>query len=322
MTSSVGNLLVDEHAVVHTDATVQDELASIVRPYHEMQRPVVVRGAVSAAPATTLWTDWDYWQTTTTLEDNDENETVVAVEMGGPYGSARSERAEIPMVGYLQYLKLFEEQHGRTGDVSRLSSRQSNHQESPRSSWDIPSKDLVYMAQNDLPRQLYKDVMIPDFCQKTSGTDASESSTTGSGLGLGRLYSVMLWLGPRGCVSPLHFDPLDNCLMQHVGRKRVLLFEATTTTSSSSSPSVVGWHHAGLDGQQTNTSPIDPEILDRPDGAELRTLREQYPLFFGEGRPPRLECVLEPGDLLYIPARWWHHVRSIDTSASVNVWWR
>jgi hypothetical protein len=34
-----------------------------------------------------------------------------------------------------------------------------------------------------------------------------------------------------------------------------------------------------------------------------------------------LEVVLQPGDLLYIPPLWWHHVTAIaDVSLSVNVW--
>jgi len=202
------------------------------------------------------------------------------------------------------------------------------------------------MAQNDLMPALYPDVMIPDFCCREDGDSGNDNGTASSNIGLGRLYSVMMWLGPRGCVSPLHFDPLDNCFMQHKGRKRVLLFEptatATTTTTTSSSSSLKLWHYAGHEGQQSNTSPINPEVLDywtattkttKASSNENNTAAaaasnnmaeehlQKYPLFFQEA-PERLECVLEPGDLLYIPAKWWHHVRSIDASASVNVWWR
>jgi hypothetical protein len=28
-----------------------------------------------------------------------------------------------------------------------------------------------------------------------------------------------------------------------------------------------------------------------------------------------------PGELLYIPRFWWHQVRSLDFSVSVNYWW-
>ena len=38
--------------------------------------------------------------------------------------------------------------------------------------------------------------------------------------------------------------------------------------------------------------------------------------------PTIYETVLYPGDVLFIPAKWWHAVRSLDTSISVNAWWR
>jgi hypothetical protein len=30
---------------------------------------------------------------------------------------------------------------------------------------------------------------------------------------------------------------------------------------------------------------------------------------------------LAPGDAIYIPRRWWHHVRTLVSSVSVNLWW-
>jgi hypothetical protein len=34
------------------------------------------------------------------------------------------------------------------------------------------------------------------------------------------------------------------------------------------------------------------------------------------------EAIIEPGDVLFIPAFWWHHVTSIDVAISINYWWR
>lgn len=34
-----------------------------------------------------------------------------------------------------------------------------------------------------------------------------------------------------------------------------------------------------------------------------------------------VECILEPGDMLYIPPRYWHYVRSLEISLSVSFWW-
>jgi lysine-specific demethylase 8 len=249
----------------------QDEITQALQPHYKSQTPVVLRQAVATAPAVEKWQSLPYLQEA--LEE--ERGTV---EIGGSYGNSNVERPEIPLDQYVQYLQLFQAQYGAQG---------------PDDPWHIPEdinvSELVYLAQNDMFQNLYQDVNIPALC------DASQPP-----FGHGQLYSVMLWLGPRGCVSPLHYDPLDNLLMQFVGRKRVLLFP------SGNSPV----YAAGQDGQQPNTSPIK---IEDPDYTTFPTFLEA---------PPATLCLLNPGDALYMPAKWWHHVRSLDTSASVNVWWR
>ena len=36
---------------------------------------------------------------------------------------------------------------------------------------------------------------------------------------------------------------------------------------------------------------------------------------------PWMECTLQEGEMLYMPPRFWHHVRSLSTSFSVSFWW-
>ncbi|XP_020214974.1 lysine-specific demethylase JMJ30 isoform X3 [Cajanus cajan] len=46
-----------------------------------------------------------------------------------------------------------------------------------------------------------------------------------------------------------------------------------------------------------------------------------------EGKFPKVQelefvdCILEEGEMLYIPPKWWHYVRSLTTSLSVSFWW-
>jgi hypothetical protein len=211
----------------------QQDIADALRPHYKNQTPVVLRGAIVTAPAIEKWQSLDY------LQETVGDDEMGCVEIGGSYGSIDADRPEIPFVDYLQYIQLFEERHGRHGNDD---------------SWDLtnvpPKEELVYMAQNDVPAALYKDVLIPAFC------DDSEYN-----VGLGRLYQAMLWLGPRGCVSPLHYDPLDNCLMQLVGRKRVLLFPPVATSETETGTL---WHYAGAGGQQSNTSPVNVESATCP----------------------------------------------------------
>jgi Cupin-like domain len=267
---------IDETNVTSTVAMDAGALADLVRPFVSQQRPVVLRGAAAHFDATVKWQHWDYFQ-----QQLPQSQTG-AVEMGGPYSHETSQRAEIPVHDYLTYLKMFEARHGRQGA------------DDP---WYLPTEiqtsELVYMAQNELPTPLQDDIHIPSFCDD----DRYQ-------IGLGRLYSVMWWLGPRASTSPLHFDPLDNLLLQIMGRKVIWLFSPHANADA--------WHYAGHGiRQQMNTSPIHPEQYDAV----------QFPLLEERG-PPAMTCVLMPGDILYIPSKWWHYVRSVDTSASVNVWWR
>ena len=34
-----------------------------------------------------------------------------------------------------------------------------------------------------------------------------------------------------------------------------------------------------------------------------------------------VDCILEEGEMLYIPPKWWHYGRSLTTSFSVSFWW-
>lgn len=32
------------------------------------------------------------------------------------------------------------------------------------------------------------------------------------------------------------------------------------------------------------------------------------------------EVILSPGDILIVPAHWWHYVESLETSLAINTW--
>jgi hypothetical protein len=108
-----------------------------------------------------------------------------------------------------------------------------------------------------------------------------------------------LWIGSAGCVTGLHYDGKNNLLCQLHGRKRVTLIPSS--------------EHArvepfGLGFRDLHASRVDLETLDP-------IAHPQFPL------DTATTFDLLPGETLYIPALWWHHVRSLDPSVSVNVWW-
>ena len=265
-----------------------------MRPSFNSKTPLLLRNLLGTCDAIYFWRSLEYWRVAV------GEETPVEVEIGKGYNN--SNRVTVMFGDYLNYLAMNMETES---EECLLRSKRHEGKE-PDVQHQRTNRDVAYLAQNELFHHVRNDIPIPSFCE-----DGKYN------IGDGKLYHTMLWMGPRDTVSPLHFDPLDNILMQVVGWKRVLLFspddqchglkdggeEGLRRTSS--------WHYAGVDGNQYNTSAVDVE---NPDHARFPNYKLLGPMPY--------ECVLGPGDGLYIPKRWWHHVRSLEMSVSANVWWR
>ncbi|KAM6913819.1 lysine-specific demethylase 8 isoform 2-T3 [Lycodopsis pacificus] len=146
---------------------------------------------------------------------------------------------------------------------------------------------LGYLAQHQLFDQipeLKDDIRPPDYCCLGEGDEDD--------------ITVNAWFGPGGTVSPLHQDPQQNFLAQVVGSKYIRLYSPEDTDK-------LYPHQSQL---LHNTSQVEVE---NPDA-------ERFPEF---ARAPYVECVLQPGDVLFIPVQHWHYVRSLELSFSVSFWW-
>ncbi|WP_449419710.1 cupin-like domain-containing protein [Phormidium nigroviride] len=102
---------------------------------------------------------------------------------------------------------------------------------------------------------------------------------------------VFFWFGPAGTITPLHHDPVNLILAQVLGRKRVRMISPEQTP--------LMYNHVGV------FSKVDGENPDL----------EKYPLY---RNVKILEFILEPGEAIFIPVGWWHHVKSLDVSISVS----
>lgn len=67
------------------------------------------------------------------------------------------------------------------------------------------------------------------------------------------------------------------------------------------------WRSKSVTRAQGNLSAVDVGAVDA----------ERFPLF---AEAAFEDTVLGPGDMLFIPNRWWHYVRSLSVSASCNFW--
>ena len=114
--------------------------------------------------------------------------------------------------------------------------------------------------------------------------------------------SATLWAGHGGGCTPLHVDHVSNFFTQLAGRKRMLLFPPSQRYHLYPYPV---HHPAGND-----FSMVDVEDLDL----------ERFPAV---ANARGYEVSLEAGDVLFLPARWWHYVRQCDPgheNLSLNFW--
>lgn len=112
-----------------------------------------------------------------------------------------------------------------------------------------------------------------------------------------------LWIGNEGIVSA-HYDGSDNLACVVAGRRRFVLF--APDQSGHLYPGPLNFTPAGAP-----TSLVD---LNNPDF-------ERYPLF-KQALAEAYSAELLPGDAIFIPMLWWHHVESLEkVNALMNYWW-
>lgn len=99
-----------------------------------------------------------------------------------------------------------------------------------------------------------------------------------------------LWMGPQGTITPFHHDLTNNFLVQIMGRKAVTL--------------VPSWEVARMRNHLHCYSEWpSPDAFAALPPAE---------------RPTTLTCTIGPGDTLFIPVGWWHHVEGLDVTISLS----
>ena len=102
---------------------------------------------------------------------------------------------------------------------------------------------------------------------------------------------AFLWFGPAGTVTPLHHDPVNVMFNQVSGRKHVILIPSLQIHRLYNSLSVY-----------SDVDPLAPDL-------------DQYPLY---AEAQKIHFDMDPGETLFIPAGWWHHIEALDPSLSVS----
>ncbi|KAF2874622.1 hypothetical protein BDV95DRAFT_566609 [Massariosphaeria phaeospora] len=278
----------------------------------ETQIPVIITGAIDHWPAL----DGRPWNKPSYLLSHTlGGRRLVPVELGRSYTDQ----------GWGQKILSFGEfmddyMFGGTREAQVDVSSSSTSSEPPKTG---------YLAQHDLFAQipsLRADIAIPDYCYSEPPPTTSLSHIKP----FSKLEEPLLnaWFGPTGTISPLHTDPYHNILAQVVGSKYIRLYAPDQTESLYPK----GKDENGID--MSNTSEVDldeafaiwPELSpfarravpkDCVGEKDSTAFEDTFPRFRDAAY---VECVLGPGDCLYIPKGWWHYVQSLTPSFSVSFW--
>ncbi|MFN3815395.1 cupin-like domain-containing protein [Brevundimonas sp.] len=120
---------------------------------------------------------------------------------------------------------------------------------------------------------------------------------------LGEDVYPRLWIGNAATVHT-HHDMNDNIACAVAGRRRFILFPPDQTRNLYIGP----FERTPAGPPISMVSVVEPDLERHPRFTEAWAVAEV--------------ADLEPGDALFIPYMWWHHVQSLDRfSVLVNYWW-
>ena len=121
--------------------------------------------------------------------------------------------------------------------------------------------------------------------------------------GPGHPRAASIWIGNR-VIASCHYDALNNIACCAVGRRRFTLFPPEQIANLYPGPL------APTPGGQA-VSIVDFAAPDL----------QRHPRF-AEAWATAREAVLEPGDAIFMPSLWWHHVQGLEPfNVLINYWW-
>jgi len=154
---------------------------------------------------------------------------------------------------------------------------------------------LAHIDDPSPPAIFIQSASVPEFLPGFAGENAIELADPTA--------IPRIWVGNSVTVTT-HYDISENIACVVGGRRRFTFFPPDQIRNL-----YVGPIHFTLAGQ-----PVSMVSLDDPD-------LERYPRF-EQALAAAQTTELEPGDAVYIPYLWWHHVKSLERfNVLINYWW-
>lgn len=280
----------------------------------------------SSSPGRSRWASSDYM-----LQVAGGRGRIVPCEVGGQYTDEGWGQQMLPWEMFLTRIGWDEQSSPATKDQPMLYLAQHTlFQQFPELEQDIIPPDYVYPS---LPAPKH----MPEYTAPTKTIDDDDETS------VEETVVNYIWLGPKGTVSPAHTDPYFNCYVQVVGKKLIWIappFDEREKDAmycfgrpTPSPPPLSDDEPSGTDraphpdvgssqaddsidvtSYMSNTSRVDVFSPHSKDSIE-----DLHPLFTDLVEPQAMWTILEEGDMLFLPPKWWHAVKSLTRSCSVSM---
>jgi lysine-specific demethylase 8 len=113
----------------------------------------------------------------------------------------------------------------------------------------------------------------------------------------GKFLTSHLFIAPKDTVTPIHQDLPENLYVIVSGIKRVTLFPPYASVYP------------------------NPRFSRAPHYAQIDVENPDYDRFPRSRNAQPFTVDVMPGETLFIPSFWWHHVRNIEPTIALNFWW-
>ncbi|KAK7485424.1 hypothetical protein BaRGS_00023372 [Batillaria attramentaria] len=133
-----------------------------------------------------------------------------------------------------------------------------------------------------------------------------------------------IWFSDGNTLANIHYDGFDNFLCQISGTKEVILFEPHNNErlyEAYIAEAILTYNASTKEFWRAKTPRLVSKIISPVDIKQPNLERFKK---FGEARP--MSCTIKQGEVLYIPAFWWHEVQSRPSptehrNLAVNSWY-
>ncbi len=141
----------------------------------------------------------------------------------------------------------------------------------------------MYWAERNLPKILSENIKAPKIGKCFNKYNKKNTSK-------------YVFMGYRGNITRMHRDSVDNLLCLYRGKKKVTLYNPNDEK------------FLYLYKNKNNYSKINIENID-------------YKKFEKICKAKQYVTELNPGEILYIPFEWYHHVKSYGSNIAVSFWY-